>query len=1089
MLIRPAGSGGRRRKRPEWNDARKTGERETVKGIVKFRWLVFAAWIAALAVLLLTAPNLTHLVREKGDIRLPEGYPSVRAHELMDELKESHGEDGGLTAVLVFHDGEGLSPEDMEEVRRGVEALRNSVEAGVTSVVSHFDQPEMADLLTSEDGKTVLAMVTVDPGDREPMDVRNGLYAALDGISVDHYYTGGWLIDLDVIESAETGTRRTEGITIVFILVILLAVFRSAVAPLVPLLTVGVSYLASQAVVAFLAEYADFPLSTFTQTFLVAVLFGIGTDYCILIISRFREELGRSGNRAEAVVATYRTAGKTVFVAGLAVFIGFAAIGLSQFSLYQSAVAVAVGIVMLLVAIFTLVPFFLATLGKAVFWPFKGSLEHAESRLWDAVGRFSLRRPLGALLIVALIAAPLLLAYRATPTYNSLEEIGDHYHSVRAFNLIAESFGPGESLPATVAIRTEAPKDTAEGLAFLERAARELSEVEGVKSVRGPTRPLGEAPDEFRVARQAEMLGDGLGEGEEGLGQIADGLSQAGREIEANAPQLAEAVDGARKLAEGTEELEKGIARVGDALHRLEQGLREGSAGAAELHAGLAQARDGAVQLAEASGQLVENYRKMENGLGQLSGAYAEIAQKLGELASGLAELERGLGGLALKYPELQSDPDFLRAQGAAAALREGAAGLEGGLQTLQAQLEGVAAGLKQANDGLAQASQSQAELAAGLGQLADGLAALQSGIEQAAEGQGQLAAGLPELAEGARQIGAGQRELADGIAEMSGQLDQLTEGLRQSADGLTRLKEGLAEAQGYLDGLSGAPDAQLAGWFVPEEALENDDFRWALDQYLSGDRKIATLDVVFAGNPYDVETLDRVDDLVAAVERAARDTPYADAEVAVGGVTGIYHDLKTISAEDYQRTVTVMLIGIGLILLVLFRSVIIPVYLLVSLFITYFTSVAFAEALFVRLIGHSGLNWSVPFFSFVMLIALGVDYSIFLMDRFREYRHLPPAEAILKAMRHTGTVIMSAAVILGGTFAAMMPSGVQTLLHIAAVVIFGLMMYALIMMPLFIPMMVRLFGEFNWWPSRRAGLPGGGDYRQDAPAKPAHGA
>src|SRR5690606_27146079 len=248
-------------------------------------------------------------------------------------------------------------------------------------------------------------------------------------------------------------------------------------------------------------------------------------------------------------------------------------------------------------------------------------------------------------------------------------------------------------------------------------------------------------------------------------------------------------------------------------------------------------------------------------------------------------------------------------------------------------------------------------------------------GIAQAAEGQGQLSAGLPELAAGARQIGAGQRELADGFAEMRGQLEQLTEGLRQSADGLVQLRDGLAEAQGYLDELSAAPDAQLSGWFVPEEALENEAFRQALDSYLSSDRTIATLDVVFEGNPYDMETLDRVDDLVAAVKRAARDTPYADAEVAVGGVTGIYHDLKNISAEDYRRTVTVMLIGIGLILLALFRSVVIPVYLLVSLFITYFTSNGFAEWLFVRMIGHSGLNWAVPFFSFVMLIALGVDY------------------------------------------------------------------------------------------------------------------
>ncbi len=86
--------------------------------------------------------------------------------------------------------------------------------------------------------------------------------------------------------------------------------FRSLVAPFVPLLTVGLTYVVSQSIVAFLVDRVDFPLSTFTQTFLVAVLFGIGTDYCILLLSRFKEELAKREDRIEAIIATYKTAGK-----------------------------------------------------------------------------------------------------------------------------------------------------------------------------------------------------------------------------------------------------------------------------------------------------------------------------------------------------------------------------------------------------------------------------------------------------------------------------------------------------------------------------------------------------------------------------------------------------------------------------------------------------------------------------------------------------------------------------------------------------------------------------------------------------------
>jgi len=105
-------------------------------------------------------------------------------------------------------------------------------------------------------------------------------------------------------------------------------------------------------------------------------------------------------------------------------------------------VAVAVGVAVLLIALVTLVPFFMAALGKVIFWPSKGSLEHKENFLWGIVGKFSLTRPLWALVILAVIVVPFLSAYKGTITFNSMDELGDKYNSVKAFNLIADSFGP-----------------------------------------------------------------------------------------------------------------------------------------------------------------------------------------------------------------------------------------------------------------------------------------------------------------------------------------------------------------------------------------------------------------------------------------------------------------------------------------------------------------------------------------------------------------------------------------------------------------------------------------------------------------------
>jgi len=1035
-----------------------------MRQIVKWRWLVLVLWLAAAAGLLLTSPNLAELVREKGQITIPDDYPYYRAGEMLKEIGDT-----GYSTVLVFHRESGLTDADFEAVRTGIARLKEEGGAyGVVSVTSPFDHEELESVMISEDRTTVLTLLNVEFGERTAEEERAALHEALADIDVDHYLTGDWVIIEDVIKSSEEGLKKTELITVFIILVILFVVYRSAVAPLIPLLTIGLSYLIAQSVVAYLAEYADFPLSNFTQIFMVAIMFGIGTDYCILLISRFKEELAKDGDKTGAILRTYRTAGKTVLVAGVAVLIGFTSIGLSQFSLYRSAVAVSVGVAVILVALVTIVPFFMATLGKVLFWPQRGSLEHRESRLWGSVGSFALRKPMGAVAIIAVLAVPLIVAYQNVVTYNQLDEIGDRYESVRGFNLIAEGFGPGESLTTTVVMKSDAPLDTSEGLAAVEQVTRRLAETEGVKSVRSATRPTGEPLEQLRVSYQVSELGSGLEQGEDGLNEIGSGLAEASEELKANAPQLEEAVNGAKRLAQGTSELEAGLEQLGDGLRRLAQGLSSGEAGAGELASGAAEAQAAAEQLAAAAGELLAGYESIAGGLDQLTAGYNEIAGKLGELSGGLAGLTAGIDGLALKYPELAADADYLLLQGTAKQLQEGAAGLKAALEQLNEQLGGVGAGLAQANAGLGQAVAGQRELAAGLTRIAAGLKELQAGIAQAADGQNAILQRLPEMTGGVRRIADGQAELADGLAGLIDQLDALTDGLGQSADGLSQVAAGLESAREYLSGLSSAPDPELAGWHLPEEAIASEEFRQALDMYMSDDRRTVKFEVILEHHPYSVEAMDTVERLTNTIADMAEGTRLAGADFAVGGVSSMNNDLRHITEEDYARTMVIMLVGLVLVLVILLRSIVMPIYLVLSLVLTYYMSMAAAEALFVRVIDMAGLSWAVPFFAFVMLLALGTDYSIFLMDRFREYRDLPPEEAILNAMKNMGMVIVSAAVILGGTFAAMLPAGVMSLLHIAAIVLVGLFLYSLVMLPLFIPPLVRLFGEYNWWPFMR---------------------
>ncbi|MED3573732.1 MMPL family transporter [Cytobacillus praedii] len=1039
--------------------------------IIKNKWIVIIAWIVIAGGLSMVAPNMAELVREKGQISVPDEYSSALAGEIMADVAKQEGGGDETQVALVFHNEKKLTAEDMKEAEKAIRILEKDKDLGIKEILTHFNEKSLKDQLVSEDGTSILTSITLNWNDREPSEVNDALYKAIKDIKVDHYYTSEWQINEDLMASSEEGLKKTEGITVVFILAVLLLVFRSVIAPIIPLVTVGLSYLASQSIVSFLVDRFDFPLSNYTQIFLVAVLFGIGTDYCILLLSRFKEELSQSESVAEAIVATYRNAGRTVFFSGVAVMIGFAAIGFSQFILYQSAAAVAVGVALLLVALFTVVPFFMAVLGPKLFWPSKSKAEHGESKIWGVVGRFSLARPFIALLIVAAVCVPFLVTYDGELSYNSLEEISGDVNSIKAFNAIADSFGPGESMPTQVVIKNDEEMDSAEYIGLAEKISKELEKVDLVDTVRSVTRPTGEPIEDFFVAKQAETLEEGLGEGKEGIDKISEGLNEAGSELSKSEPELKKATNGINDLISGTSELQLGLKEIQSNLAKIENGIRQGTKGSDDIKAGLAQSKKGAEDLLAGYKELLGGYQNLHGNLQTITANYQKVGQGLSALSAGIAQANDGMYGyLENKYTDLSADDQYQKMKqtisGEQGLLKQ-LGGLSANINELNAGLAKVTEGMAGANTGFEKAMGGQGGLASGLEQLIKGIEAQQAGFNQLANGQGQIIKNMPKVTDGLNSVNDGQKQLLAGFGDLGGQIGQLTDGLGQSAEGLNKVSEGLESAQDYLAGLSKSEN--MDGFYLPSEVLESEDFVQVFDTYMSKDRKVMTVDVIFKANPYSNKAINQVDEIKDAVERATKDTKLENAVVAVGGITSTNADLSKMSDQDYSRTVVLMLVGISIILVFLFRSIIMPVYIIGSLILTYFTSMAINEAIFVNMLGYSGISWAVPFFGFVILVALGVDYSIFLMDRFNEYKDLSVAEAMLLAMKKMGTVIISAAVILGGTFAAMMPSGMLSLLQIAAIIIVGLFLYAFIMLPLFIPVMVKNFGAANWWPFKRS--------------------
>jgi len=336
------------------------------------------------------------------------------------------------------------------------------------------------------------------------------------------------------------------------------------------------------------------------------------------------------------------------------------------------------------------------------------------------------------------------------------------------------------------------------------------------------------------------------------------------------------------------------------------------------------------------------------------------------------------------------------------------------------------------------------------------------AGLQQTGNVQ-QTAFALTAISE---QLGLIQQGLASADGDGEG-LSQVTDGLTASSEGLTQIADGLTQVTDMMTLMSESDSMRATGLFIPAGTLESEDFAQVLERYTFADGNGIKMEVVLSDDPYSPEAIETVHRLKEAAASEVKGTPFEDVNIAFGGISSINSDLADISSSDFKSTVMIMLISLFVVLAIMFRSLIMPLFMIGSLLLTYFTSIALAELIFVNLLGYDGISWAVPFFGFVMLVALGVDYSIFLLDRFREEaaRGITVREAMRISMAKMGTVIITAAIILAGTFGAMLPSGVLSLMQIASIVVIGLLLYGLIVLPLLIPAITVSFNRGVWWP------------------------
>lgn len=812
----------------------------------QLRWTILAGWVAIAIFSALALPSLSVVVSHTEQNFIPKEAESAQALMLLQRINPTSK--SRTSAVIVLSRENGLTADDRAWMNRALNEISSrQEELGISGLLDAQTQPELAERFLSKDGTTTLALVYLPHSDFDEATkatlnrIKQLLAGAPEGAAVE--LTGSAAISQDFQKSSRLGLQRTEMITIGIVLIVLLIVFRSPVAPLVPLLTIGISLIVSRGIIAKAAGYG-LTVTSFTESFLIAVLFGAGTDYCILMIQRYREELGTVGNPIDAMRRTLRGVGPAVLYSTGTVFAAFFLIGFAHFGLYKSATGVAIGLLVTLLAGMTLTPALILLLGKSLFWPmWPGSGDaaaHGRSKLWAAAARLASKRSVIVLLAAILLLTPITLLFQGKRSFDDISEIDPSLGSVVGYRQTERAFGAGEVFPLTMVVTSSESMRTPSAFAALEQASSDLARVPGVREVRSATRPLG--------ARLS-------------LGQSA---SKPG------APKA------------GNDQTDKGSQQA----------------------------------------------------------------------------LLQGLQAIALR----------------AVTFSQG--------------LVGIVPSIKPIIDAL-----------------------------------------LPFFDE--------QLKASEGIANLKDLLGPSNHASRNTDSESDPLEAGMQRI---------------------------------LQFYMSPDGRTTKIDIVMKTNPFSAETMDNVDTLSAALQGSLDLSVIPDPQVYASGVSAKYNELRDISYNDFVRTATLVLIGIAIVLTLLLRSVVGPLYLLAALVFNYLITMGLLEFLYVKILHFDGLSWTASFFIFMVVVALGVDYSIFLMSRYEEESRNggDTREAMTKAMTTTGGVIVSAAAIMAGTFGALSFSGVDTLVQIGVGTMLGLMLYATLFMSLIVPAITFLLGKRQSWPFRR---------------------
>ncbi|GCE24157.1 MMPL family transporter [Dictyobacter kobayashii] len=471
------------------------------------KFVTIIVWLLIAIVLVVTAPKLADIYDNGSTQDIPSNAGSQVAQRLqLDKFPGSRG----TPAILVFSDEKGLSADDKATIKKVSDWLGSSQKpASVDKVLSIYTVPQAASQLVSQDNKTmtIIANMTGSSSDTQFQDsvkkMRDYLKTTTSNTSVEAHVTGPAGVITDTVLIFGAVDVKLLLATVGLVLVLLILLYRSPILAFLPLIGVGWALQIIDALLGFVGKSGAVGISQQATSIMTVLLFGAGTDYCIFIASRFREELAHTQDKHEAMRNTMRAVGEAITSSAGTVILGLMTLLFTFIGLYYSlGPALIIAIFVMLLAGLTLVPALLVWLGRAAYWPFVPKYDptiqqqDAEGDLkgfWGRLGLWTARHR-----VVAVVGSTIFLIILAlgnigsVPTFNFLTSFREVTDSSTGYNILQKHFPAGTLAPTTVLVKLSGSDANAyKHLAQIDAVTVAAQKATGVAQVQGPTRPTG----------------------------------------------------------------------------------------------------------------------------------------------------------------------------------------------------------------------------------------------------------------------------------------------------------------------------------------------------------------------------------------------------------------------------------------------------------------------------------------------------------------------------------------------------------------------------------------------------------------------